>query len=168
MKRSYGIGVFFLIALLSSFLLISCGGGGGGGNTGDNGGGNTNIVTSTLTLSMTGVAVGTQIGSLDISVSYPSGKVTFTSAEAGALTTGATIVPADNTSTHVVRSGLLYANGFDGGATGSVAVMKFAVTAGSTPASGDFSITQVTATDLNGAPIAGIDNNKMTFTLQNQ
>jgi len=121
--------------------------------------------TTTLTVNLTGVAAGTTLGGLDLTIDYDETKVSFNTVVAGDLTTGATVIPNDDGDT--VRTGLIQATGFDGGASGSIMVFTFDVIQPNIPAAGDFSTSAFSATDLMGAD-AGLDSSNISMNVVNQ
>ena len=121
--------------------------------------------TTTVTIGLTGVAPGTAMGGLDLTIDYDESKVTFNSGTAGALTSGAMVIPNDNGDT--ARTGLIHPNGFDGGSNGSIMVFTFDVTQPNIPTAGDFRVTNFSATDLSGAYL-GINTNNITINVVNQ
>ena len=121
--------------------------------------------SATVTVILTGVASGTVIGSLDQTIDYDETKVTFNSVVAGNLPSGATIVPNDNGDT--VRVGLIHANGFDGGANGSILILTFTVIQPNIPSSEDFTVAEFLATDLWGIDL-GLNMNNVSINIVNQ
>ena len=75
------------------------------------------------------------------------------------------MIPNDNGDT--VRTGLIQATGFDGGASGSVMVFTFDVIQPNIPSAGDFPVTAFSATDLMGAD-AGLDSSNISMNIVNQ
>jgi hypothetical protein len=121
--------------------------------------------TTTVTVSLTGVAAGTTLGGLDLTIDYDEAKVSFNSAVAGALTTGATVIPNDNGDT--VRIGLIQANGFDGGASGSIIVLTFDVIQPNIPTASDLPVSEFSATDLMGADV-GLEASNISLGVVNE
>lgn len=121
--------------------------------------------TTTVTVTLTGVAAGTTMGGLDLTIDYDEAKVSFNSVQAGALTTGATVIPNDNGDT--VRIGLIQATGFDGGASGSVMVLTFDVIQPNIPTASDLPVSAFSATDLMGAD-AGLDTSNISLSIVNE
>jgi len=121
--------------------------------------------TTTVTASLTGVAAGTTLGGLDLTIDYDETKVSFNTVGAGALTTGATVIPNDNGDT--VRIGLIQATGFDGGASGSIMVITFDVIQPNIPTASDLPVSAFSATDLMGAD-AGLDASNVSLSVVNE
>jgi len=120
---------------------------------------------TTMTVRLAGVAAGTTLGGLDITIDYDEAKVSFSSVAAGTLTPGATIIPNDNGDT--VRVGLIKADGFDGAASGSVVVLTFDVIEPNIPTIEDFTATVLSASDLTGFD-AGLDSSNINITISNK
>lgn len=102
---------------------------------------------ATLTIELTGVSPGTTFVGLDLTIDYNESKLTFISAAAGTLTSGATVIP--NNDSNRVRVGLIKTDGFDGGSNGSVMVLTFDIIQPNI-SQGDFVVTDFSATDLIG------------------
>jgi len=118
-----------------------------------------------MTVNLTGVAAGTTLGALDLTIDYDATMVSFNTVVAGGLTTGALVTPNDNGDT--VKAGVILATGFDGGASGSVMVFTFDVIQPNIPAAGDFSVTAFSAFDLMGAD-ARLDTSNISINVVNQ
>ena len=118
--------------------------------------------TTRLTIGLTGVAPGTTLGAMDLTIDYDENKAAFNTVAVGSLTSGATVIPNDNGDT--VRTGLIKANGFDGGASGSTMVFTFDIIQPNIPANEDFFVTGFSATDVMGAD-AGLDFSNISITL---
>jgi len=120
--------------------------------------------TTKLTIGLTGVASGTSLGSLDLTIDYDESKATFNTVAVGSLTSGATVIPNDNGDT--VRTGLIKAYGFDSGASGSIMVLTFDIIQPNIPANEDFFVTGFSATDVMGAD-AGLDFSNISIAVVN-
>ncbi|MEA3358047.1 MAG: invasin domain 3-containing protein [Thermodesulfobacteriota bacterium] len=123
--------------------------------------------TTTVTVSLTGVAAGTTLMALDVVIDYDETKVTFNNAVSGSLTEGAGSLLLPNDHGDYVNVGGGNAYGFDGGASGSIMVLTFDVIQPNIPTAGDFPVTAFLATDLNGAD-AGLDSSNISMDIDNQ
>ncbi len=163
MRKTIISGLMMLVITLT----FACGSGGGGGDTGTGGsGGQVQPTTATLKLAISGTI--TTIYGVDVVVNLPAGVTVKSTANPPETDNGvATVsgVAASNSTLMAVyteaaaphpgkvRILIGNANGFG---TGEFGTINCAIAAGHTPAAADFSVSDFTASDANGAVIAGL------------
>jgi len=151
-----------MILLPAVLVLSSCGGGGNGvGNT------NTQPTAALVKLYTAGtLASGTQIGGIDVMLHLPSGvsvKSVSNPPEtdngivmaSGLAVPNSSVVASYTAYTGVVHILLANPNGFG---TGEFATVNCDITAGSHPVQTDFTVSGMTAKDLNGSDISGLNS----------
>jgi len=121
-----------------------------------------NYPTAKIEIYLHGLAPGITVGSIDITIDYNQSRLNYIKATAGPLSAGSTLIAND--SKDVVRVGLIHAQGFDGGAKGSVMVLTFKVIDGHKPSISDFTIKRILVTDLSGKNLH-IDIGKASLSL---
>lgn len=176
MARPRSVRIVILLITITLGLAIGCGGGGGGGGT--PGGNSTQPTQVIVKIAITGtLPTGTLIGGIDITVSLASGvsaKSTSNPPETDAgivVASGvassnsqilATYTPPSGSTNGLTRLLVINASGFG---TGEFATVTGDIAAGYQPTSALFSVTTLTVTDLNGAPLSGL---AAVFTVVNQ
>ena len=157
---------FGQVALVVGLLVIA--GCGGGGTTAPPEGGRTAV----LTLSTAGtLPPGTPIGAIEVAVELPPGVTVSATPSlvnpsvlvaddrvvvptiSGVLISYATYSAATSTTPGMVNISLGDVTGFG---TGEFAVVTCNIANASNPAAGDFSLTGLAVTDLNGTPLVGL------------
>jgi len=121
-----------------------------------------NYPTAKIEIYLHGLTPGITVGSIDITIDYNQSRLSYIEATAGSLSAGSTLIAND--SKDVVRVGLIHAQGFDGGAKGSVMTLTFKVIDGHKPSIGDFTIKRILVTDLSGKNLH-IDLGKASLSL---
>jgi hypothetical protein len=125
-----------------------------------------NPTRTILTIRLTGVPVGTMLGSLDITIDYDEDKVSFSHVAPGTLTRQSdNLIPNDNGDT--VNASLTMDSGFDGGASGSVMVFTYDVVQPNIPSTEDFKVTAFSAYDSMGLD-AGLGVGNVSIDVVNE
>ncbi len=121
-----------------------------------------NYPTAKIEIYLNGLTPGITVGSIDITIDYNQSGLNYIKAAAGPLSARSTLIAND--SKDVVRVGLIHAQGFDGGAKGSVMILTFKVIDGHKPSISDFTIKSILVTDLSGKNLH-IDIGKASLSL---
>lgn len=148
-------GAIVLLAL--GVMLAACGGGGGGG-------GPAQPTAAVIKLSVEGTPSGTPIGGIQATVTLPSGvsvKATQNPPQtddnvvlaSGGAANAEFVLGTYSTSSNAVT---VYVTKSDGIAVGEFATVNCDIAAGTFPTAADFSVTGLSAWDVNGATVTGL------------